>query len=133
MSEENVEIVRRGYEAYNRGDPEGMTADLAPNFEYETTGSIPGVRARYEGPEGWIEGVGWLASEFENPRVEIRELIDAGDQVLALITIQGRGKQSGVETSWDLWQLWTMRDGKVVHGRGFMRRDEALDAAGLSE
>jgi ketosteroid isomerase-like protein len=133
MSEENVEIVRRGYEAYNRGDREGMVADLAPEFEYETTGAIPGVRTHYEGPEGWVEGVGWLASEFESPRVEIRELIEAGDQVLALITVRGRGKQSGAEARWDLWQLWTIREGKVVHGQGFLSRAEALEAAGLRE
>ena len=47
MSEENVEIARRGYEAFNKGDPDGMVVNFAPNFEYVTTGGIPGVDAVY--------------------------------------------------------------------------------------
>jgi ketosteroid isomerase-like protein len=39
MSEENVEIVRRGYEAFSRGDLEGMVADFAPTFEYASMGA----------------------------------------------------------------------------------------------
>ena len=43
MSQENVEIVRRGYEAFNRGDIEGVTRVLAPDFEYVASGLVPGV------------------------------------------------------------------------------------------
>ena len=133
MPEENVEIVRRAYEAFNRGDPEAMVADIAPTFEYVTTGTIPGATGIYRGPQGWKEFVGWLRSEFDSPRVEIHELIEAGDQVVVSATNRGRGKQSGVEVSWDVWQVWTMRGGKVVRGEGFTNREEALEAAGLSE
>jgi ketosteroid isomerase-like protein len=42
MSQENVEVVRRGYDAFNRGDLEGMVADFAPNFEYVPAGAILG-------------------------------------------------------------------------------------------
>jgi hypothetical protein len=53
--------------------------------------------------------------------------------VLALLKVRGRGKQSGVETTWEFWQVWTYRDGKAVHGRGFTDRGQALEAAGLLE
>jgi hypothetical protein len=49
------------------------------------------------------------------------------------LTISGRGKQSGVEASWNIWQVWTYREGKSVRGRGFSSRDETLEAAGLRE
>jgi hypothetical protein len=49
------------------------------------------------------------------------------------VTLRGRGKQSGVEASWDVWHLWTVEDGKLVHGHGFTSKPEALEAAGLSE
>jgi ketosteroid isomerase-like protein len=49
MSEENVEVVRRGYEALNRGDFDGMVADFAPTFEYVATGAIPGFASVYRG------------------------------------------------------------------------------------
>ena len=49
------------------------------------------------------------------------------------LTLSGRGKRSGVETSWNIWQVWTFREGKFFRGHGFTSRDEALKAAGLSE
>jgi uncharacterized protein len=132
MSQENVEVVRRGYEAFSRGDLDGMVTDVAPTFEY-VANVIPGSLGVYRGPEGWKKFLSVFVDEFQDARVEIRELIEAGDQVVASLTMQGRGKQSGVEVRWDVWQLWTLRDGKVVHGEGFTDRDEALEAAGLRE
>ena len=69
----------------------------------------------------------------EDPHLEVHELTDAGDQVLAALTLRGRGKQSGVETSWEIWHVWTLRDGRVVGHQAFTNRAEALAAAGLSE
>jgi uncharacterized protein len=132
MSEENVEVVRRGYEAFNRGDLDAMVADFALTFEYLASGAVPGTGGVYRGSEGLKEFMGWFA-EFSDARAEINELIDAGDKVLVGITALGRGKQSGVESGWHVWHLWTLRGGKIVYGKGFTDRDEALEAAGLSE
>ncbi len=64
MSRENVEMARRAYEAFNRGDREGMVADFAPNFEYVTTGTIPGARGAYRGPgAGGVDRVCRMALE----------------------------------------------------------------------
>jgi ketosteroid isomerase-like protein len=133
MSQENVEIARRAYEAFNRSDPQAMVADLAPNFEFATTGAIPGMTGVYRGVEGILGVLEFMRSEFERPRIEVHELVDAGDQVVAAVTLRGRGKQSGVEASWDVWHVWTMEHGKVGHGQAFTSRAEALEAAGLSE
>jgi uncharacterized protein len=133
MSEENVEIVRQAIETFNQGDVEGSFAGVfAPEFEYIPTGTIPGGEGAYRGPEGWRRFLEFW-DEFDEPRIEIRDLIASGDHVVAAQTFRGRGKQSGVETNWDLWQVWTFRDGKVVHGQGFTNREAALEAAGLSE
>jgi hypothetical protein len=133
MSEENVELVRRAYDAFNRGDAEGMFADVAPELEYIATGAIPGAGGVYRGTEQFGQFLDRWWGEFHETHVEVHELIDAGNQVLASLTFRGRGKQSGVETNWSLWQLWTLRDGKAVRGQGFADRDAALEAAGLSE
>jgi ketosteroid isomerase-like protein len=133
MSQENVEIVRRGYDAFNRGDLEAMAADFASNFEYVTTGAVPGMTGVYQGPEGLAEFLEWMRSEFESPRIDVRELSEAGDQVLAAVTLGGRGKQSGVEASWDIWHLWTVEHGRVVRGHAFTSMEEALEVAGLRE
>jgi uncharacterized protein len=133
MSQENVEIVRRGYEAFNRGDLEGMVADFAPSFEYVPTGAVPGFDRAYQGPEGLMEFVDWMRAEFDYARADIDELIEARDQVLVGVTARGLGKQSGVEVTWHIWHLWTVRDDKVVQGQGFVKREDALEAAGLRE
>ena len=69
MSEENVEIMRRAYAAFNRGDIDGMVADVAPDFEYvPAAGVIPGVMGVYRGPEGlkrWREAF-WGEFGLEN-------------------------------------------------------------------
>ena len=134
MSQENVEIVRRGYEAFNEGDLEGMVASCAPDFVYVPTGAIPGVEGTYRGPEEYKQQIVELfGDEFDDYGAEIHELMDAGDQVLVSLTFRGRGKRSGAESRWSVWQVWTVRDGSVVHGQGYTSRDEAVEAAGLSE
>jgi len=132
MSEENVESLRRAFDAYNRGDIDAAVADITADCEYIPSGALPGIRDVLRGPEGYKRTIAWLRDAFEDAHIDA-ELTDAGDQVLAQLTVQGRGKQSGVETAWEFWQLWTYRDGKVVHGRGFTDPDEAREAAGLSE
>jgi hypothetical protein len=133
MSQENVEIVRRAYEAFNRGDLEAVFADAASDFEYVASGAIPGVGGVYRGPEGFRRFVEGFWGEFDDAREEIHEFIDAGDHVLVSLTQRGRGKQSGVETRWNTWHVWTVRDGEVVRGQGFTSRDEALEAVGLRQ
>ncbi len=133
MSQENVEIVRRAYESVNRGDLDAVVADVAPECEYITSGAIPGFEGVYRGPEGYKRFVGWLVDQFDEARTDVRELIEAGDQVVASVATRGRGKRSGAEVSWDVWQVWTLQEGKIVHGQGFTSREEALEAAGLRE
>src|ERR671918_1213312 len=115
MSEENVELVRRVYEAYDRGDIESMLAlaDPPPEFEFVPSGVlIPDLSRVQRGPEGLRRLVEAFSSEFDALQVEIHELIDAGDQVYSSFTLQGRGKQSGVGTTFDGWLVWTVRDGR---------------------
>jgi uncharacterized protein len=133
MSQENVAVIRRAFDAVDRGDLEGVGTELAPEFEYVATGAVVGIRGAYRGVEGFRRFLEWFWEAFDEPKVEIRRLVDVGDEVLTWATFRGRGTQSGAETSLDLWHVWTLRDGKAVRGRAFRNREEALEAAGLSE
>jgi ketosteroid isomerase-like protein len=136
MSEENVELIRRGFEAVNRGDLEGAIelADPPPEFEFVPHGVlIPDLASVQRGPEGWRRVNEMFWGEFDDPHIETHEMIDAGDQVFTSFTLSGRGKHSGVETTWEAFSVWTVRDGRVVRWLGFTDRAEALEAAGLSE
>jgi ketosteroid isomerase-like protein len=136
MSEENVEVVRRMFEAFGRGDLEGaiQLADTPPEFEFVPSGAlIPDLASVQRGPEAFRQVVETFFAEFDNPRVDLHELIDAGDQVFASFTLSGRGKHSGVEASWNPLSVYTVRNGRLVRWLGFTDRDKALEAAGLSE
>ena len=130
-SRENVEVVRDAYDAVNRGDLDAAIANIGPDMEYVASGAVPDASGIFLGPNGVKQFVAGLYEEFDDARAEVTELIEAGDQVLVGAIAQGRGKLSGVETRWETWQLWTLKDGKLVRGQGFTTRDEALGAAGL--
>jgi ketosteroid isomerase-like protein len=134
MSQENVEIVRAAYDAFNRGDVEASLAFLDEDVEWFDSPEVPGGGV-HRGPEGVRRGFAdWLGA-WESYTAETEELIDARDQVLAAVTLRGRGKQSGVETSWDLWHLWTLRDSKgraraSIHEQGRSPRSRRTQGVG---
>jgi ketosteroid isomerase-like protein len=136
MSQENVELFRRFLAAFNRGDLEGAIAlvDPPPEFEFVASGLLlPDLSAVQRGPEGLRHTAELFWAEFDDPYVELVELIDAGDQVFISVIFRGRGRLSGAETNWDLWGVWTVRDGRLVRWQGFTDRAPALEAAGLRE
>jgi hypothetical protein len=130
MSGENVEMVRRAYQAFNRGDRDAAVADVAPDAEYIPSEAFPEARVR-RGPEETKEFLGWLLDEFEGARLDTHEFIDLGDKVLVATTIRGRGRISGAEAHWDVWHVWELRGGKIVRSQAFMSEDEARKAVGL--
>jgi ketosteroid isomerase-like protein len=133
VSRENVEIVQRAYAAYSRGDLDGAVADFAPECEYAASGAVPGAGDTYLGPEGYKRFLASFNEGFDQPRAELHEVVEAGDRVLVPLTLHGRGRQSGAETTWQFWQVWELGEGRFVRGQGFTTEAEALDAVGLSE
>ena len=136
MSQENVEIVRRGYEQFAAGDIEGVATLFAEEAELADTGGlgIAGTAAgtRY-GPEGFIRASADTQEAFDDYRVEPQEFIDVGEAVVVLVRVTGRGKASGAHMEMHVAHLWVFRNGKVIRGDVYRTREEALEAAGLRE
>jgi ketosteroid isomerase-like protein len=132
MSQENVEMVRRGYEAVNRGDVEGILARMAPQIRYDLSERVfnPAVYEGHDGVRRMIEDMGEVWDDFH---LEPLEFIDAGDKVVVSHLVCGRGKGSGVEVRLPSTIVWTFRDGMAVEARMYRERREALEAAGLAE
>ena len=136
MSEENVAVIRRLFDAYNRGDIEAMIAlaNAPADFEFVPSGVlIPDLSSVQRGPEGLRRLVETFYDAFDSIQVEVHELIDAGDRVFSSFTLRGRGKRSGAVTTFEGWLVWTVQDGRIARLLGFTDRDPALEAAGLSE
>jgi ketosteroid isomerase-like protein len=132
MSEENVEIVRRALEAYDREGLDGYLRYLDPEIEWTTTDAWI-ERATYRGHAGVRRYLGTIEEEFENVRVEPVEVIDAGEQVVSSVRISGRGKGSGAPVELTLISVGWMRDGMAYRLRNYRDMAAALEAAGLSE
>jgi ketosteroid isomerase-like protein len=132
MSQENVEIVRRSLEALARRDTDAMGAlvreHLAPDFEFES--AMTG-RTYRGASEVWdLAADLWDTLDYA---LAVEEVIDLGDRVVAVLRISGRGARSGAPVSQRVAILWTFEDNRVVRGKSFTSRDEALQATGLRE
>ena len=131
MSEENVEIVRRVYEAAALRDTATVLALYDPEVELDATalgvvGSSEGVFHGHEGLRsffgGWHEAWGQIEYDYE-------ELIDAGEDVVSIMNRHARGRASGIEVERPFALVWTLRDGRVTRLVWYLDRDEALRAA----
>ena len=131
MSEENVEIVRAVYDAYNRGDLDAALKDAAPGFELDWTRAVGPQRGVYKLDQIRAFLVDFLEA-FESTRVVPDEFIGAGDQVVVPQTgyIRGRG---GIEATARIALVWTFRDGAIVRICLYQQKQDALEAAGLAE
>ncbi len=136
MSQENVEVIKRTVEAWNRDDFEAFIAFLDPEIEWYTA-----IERFFEGTQSVFRGhagarAAWESyrgEDFERLDVRHDEFRDLGDSVLVLgqITIVGRSSQ--VELTSEIAQLFTVADGRIVVARDFLSHAEGLEAAGLSE
>jgi ketosteroid isomerase-like protein len=134
MSSESVEVIRRGYEAFNRGDLDSAIADMDPQIEWLGPAILPDAPSAYRGHDGVRAFWAIWDEVFEQFWVEIEEMIDAGDQVVAMVRIHGRGRDSGVDVATPSFpHVWTVRDGKQVRMEMMPSRREALAAVGLEQ
>jgi ketosteroid isomerase-like protein len=135
---ENLDLVRSIYADWERGDfslvdRESEWRDVfEPDFEWHTRDDLPdaGVRKGYEGTvrlrDEWVEA-------FDDMHVDLDELIDAGDHVIAVTRLCGCLRGSGHELDVQETQVWKMRHGRATEVRAYLTRSEALKAVGLEE
>jgi ketosteroid isomerase-like protein len=155
MSQENVELVRRFYEAAQRSlaaywkhrssgadalragdlDPEteAMLAFIHPEFEYSgLLTTLEGGVAH--GHLGWVEAWAPYLRAAEDARITVSELVDlGGDQVLGVAETTVRWKRSGMTLTEPRFAVVSVRDGLIVRLNVYRERAEALEAAGLRE
>ena len=131
MSRDNVELVRAVYEPLNRGDWEEVFRDTHAEFEITTQrGPTAGT---YRGQEAVKRQVQELFGAFETWSVEPEEFFEVGDYVVAFVKTRSRPVGSRVDMEVRNGHLWTVQDGTIRSLKTFAVRDEALEAAGLSE
>jgi ketosteroid isomerase-like protein len=133
MSQDNVEVVRRAFESFNRRALSSAARAFRPDAEW-----IPYLAAleehTYRGRDR-IEAM-WrdVLSDFPDFRIELVEVVAGGaDKLVVEVEFQGMGRASGADTRATVFQVASFHEGQVARVEGFRERAEALEAAGLRE
>ena len=132
MSRENVEIVRAAYEAVERGDIDEATSLIHPEIEFHTYVRSPEAGV-YRGRDAVKKYNEVLFDQFESIRFEIEDLVDAGERVVITTTQHAVPKGGQAEMSVQVCEVWTVREGLLAERHSYSTREQALEAAGLSE
>lgn len=129
MLADHEQRLRRGFEAFNRGDDEAWIADWHADAELYELGEIPDAPAVYRGHDGilrWLANARQTVADF---RFEPREFTEVGEAILIEVAASGTGESSGVPIEWTAFMVVRMREGKIASARGFLQREQALEAA----
>jgi hypothetical protein len=131
MSEENIEAIRAAFDHFNE------TGTIPEQFYdhdvvFTTRGDLG--HSTYRGIDGMHEAVDAFREAWgTSARGEILDITGSGDVLVAEIRFRVRGATSGVELKVDEWWAYWMRDLKALRIEQHGSRQEALEAAGLSE
>src|SRR6476660_2513933 len=134
MSQENTEIVRNSLKAFADGGLDAAAEFWHPDIDWraiegalDDAGEIHGTEAMRRYVHDWLD-------TFDNVTFVPEELLDVGDdRVVAVQHLSGRARLSGIETELRFAVVYTVRDGKIVRGREYNEKAEALEAVGMAE
>ena len=132
MSQEDLDVMRRWSDAWNRGDIDAFAdlfdadAEVITDPSWMEAGPFHGRAAIRK----WYEG---LKESYEREVVVLKELFEAGDKVVARLDWQVRGRTSGIETELDATSVNTIESGRIVRQQYYFDYAKALEAVGLSE
>ena len=132
MSQENVELVRCRFDAFNRGDLAAMIELTDPAAVWWDRADDPYAGAPHRGRDACMRHLQELLQDAEL-QAEPQEFIDAGDRVVVGVRLVGHGRSSGVPFEEFEFHVFTLRMGKVTETHEYRDRAEALEAVGLSE
>jgi ketosteroid isomerase-like protein len=130
MPESYVERLRTGYEALGRGDYEALRELLDPEILLRDRPEAPDARS-YRGFEGMLTTLRDTSDSFENFRLDPQRFFENGEKIVAVLSMTGRGRTSGVPVEERIAHLWTLREGLAIELQAFTDPADALEAAGL--
>jgi ketosteroid isomerase-like protein len=133
MSEQNVEVMEKGIEAWNRRDTDLWISYAAPEIEWMPAGPAAVEGAVYRGHEAVRRGMAAVWETWDIFDFHDGTLRDLGDSVLWLGHIQMRGGASGIDLRQEFAIHGVLRDGKMIRVRTFLAWDEALAAVGQAQ
>ena len=132
MSEENVELIRRGHEAFRDLGEEAIFEYMDSEIELTPVAELPGLET-FHGHDGVRRYFEVTREVFGDFGWEPQEFVDLGEHVLVATRFFAAGRGSGIPVEAMVYNVWTIRRGKIVRVRGSLTRSHALEVAGVSE
>lgn len=133
MSQENVEVVRRIFDAWSRGDFNVSADEFDAGVRVVWLNVFDVDDDETLGFEAAVARMAYWVSNWEHLSLAAERILDAGDRVAVIAVWRGRGAGSGVVSEWRHGAVWTFRDGKVIEAISYPDPAGALEAVGLSE
>jgi len=125
-----VELVRLGFEAIARGDLALVEEFTESDAVMIQPPEVPDAKT-YEGRGAIREAMEDLPTQWEDFRMDLVEIIDAGDDAVVSITRhRGRGRESGIEMDFEVFYVFWLRHGRLARLEMFFSREQALEAVG---
>jgi ketosteroid isomerase-like protein len=131
MSRGNVEIVQAGIDAFNRKDWDAVFKDMAPDLEFDNSRAVGPTRGVY-GLDQTRAVLNEVVDMWDSAQLEPHEFIEAGDEVVVPWTFHTVGRD-GIDVQARVTWSFTIRDEAIQRICMYQERQDALEAAGLSE
>jgi ketosteroid isomerase-like protein len=132
MSRQNIEAARRAIDAFNRSGVDALMDEYAEDAVLIMPPELPNP-GRYEGRDAIRRTYEDFDSEFADLVIEVDELVDLGDRVLAMVNWRGTGRTSGAEVSVAAAFTYAFEEGKIKACEYFYDRAAALEAVRVRE
>lgn len=128
MTSPNLECIQRIYRDFAAGNIEAVLASMSPDIVWREANNFPYAdRSPYVGPQAVLEGVFVrCATEWDGFSVEVDELLDAGDTIVALGRYRGGYKATGRAQETQIAHVWRIKNGRVV---AFQQHADTLHVA----
>jgi uncharacterized protein len=133
-SQENIELVKSAFDAWNRGEIEAFADHVAADVAWlEVSGRPEGEASERLGRDRLRQSLESLFEAFESYRLELERIHDVGDRVVALVREVARGRASGLEVAGRWGYLITVEKAQIVRIEAYRDAALALEMAGLGE
>ncbi len=132
MSDQNRQVVQRGYEARSAGRIHDWMETLDPEIEWDISGHpVEGFPLHGTGRSEFIGHVARYWSTWNDYAQDVKEMIERGDRVVVVLHEHARRRNSDADLERDVATVWTIEDGRRVRFQAFRSREAALQAAGI--
>ncbi len=118
MSEHDIQAVRRIYTALTRWDVDDLVADLTHDVEWSLPDPLP-WGGTHHGPDGVRTFARIFREHVDGPWADPDDFLEAGDRIVVIGRLRGRGRESGREFEVEFAHVWALTDGVASHVRVF--------------